>query len=189
MIILVTQIFLILLVCLLVYLSSYYSKFEAKSDSALMRRNILIDHAEGLKDRVGTLGMVMLVVLLGMGLADFFLPIPLLKTITWMCVMVWGMWTCMFRQELNKENGNPWYYMDDLDLGGNRYDEFWWILRLFIKNRSFRRITQDEWNALVKDGTAKSYEKQVALMAYIFETLVAAFALLQLIRIIADPHN
>lgn len=81
----------------------------------------------------------------------------------------------LHRWKLNRLRSKPWYYMDDLDEGGNRYDEFWWKLRGWLALKA-GSITLAEWQQLLDKGRAIPYEKQVAILAYVTEAFFAAAA-------------
>lgn len=42
--------------------------------------------------------------------------------------MAWGAFTSLHRFTLNKDRDLDWWHMDDMDAGGNSYDEFWWSI-------------------------------------------------------------
>jgi len=136
-----------------------YAHVEGNGDAADSLANRPIQHGEGLYRRLFVGGVATLV---------FF---ALIMTHTWTvlgscALMALGMFNPVFRLTMNLKRGLAWWYMDDLDAGGNRYDEFFWKLWMGL-----HLLKPSAWPLMTIDDIDR---RQVARMAYGVE--IAIFA-------------
>lgn len=165
------------IVMALAYIATKHATQEAAADTRDIQDGIPIDHAEELRNRVIVMGVFYVIALIVMAAVDFFLPVGIRMWMLGAAMATWGTWTVVFRTSLNRLRQLPWYYMDDMDEGGNNYDEFWWMVRLFFYNGRFRRLTEQEWDDMVKLGINTRFEKQVAIMAMATELSAMAIGI------------
>lgn len=140
-----------------------YALTEAKMDATDIADDKPIQHGEGWFRRVGVSLIAIAVV--------FFCVMPHTWASVAACALIgYGAFTAPFRYRLNALRKLPWWYMDDLDTGGNWYDETWWRVRLLLAGHRWRQLTDTEWEMMIDNGYAAKYEKQVARLAYAVET-------------------
>lgn len=51
----------------------------------------------------------------------------------WSIPMFWAGFTMGHRWRLNYHREIPWWHIDDLDEGGNLYDEAWWVVVMRVR--------------------------------------------------------
>lgn len=53
----------------------------------------------------------------------------------WTIPLFWAAFTMLHRWRLNYHREIPWWHIDDLDDGGNLYDEAWWSVVMWVRAR------------------------------------------------------
>lgn len=87
--------------------------------------------------------------------------------------MAWGSFVPLHRFTLNKDRNLDWWHMDDMDKGGNWYDEMWWKVWGF-----FHGVPASALRSMLPF----IYERrEVARIAYLTEVTALAVSLTLLI--------
>lgn len=151
-----------------------FAFYEGYKDGQAINDNIAIDHRKGFIHRAlfATSSL-----LLAAGLD--FIPFGwnLVPTIFFSACL----FNILFRLALNaaREPQKPWWYLDDLDKGGNYYDEFAWQLYCgfihFPRLGMFRRKAALKWFQNMSGQLGELYRttKKVGHFIYLLEVLAA----------------
>ena len=131
---------------------------EGKREADMARPGLLKDFKKGplLLRRVIICG-----VLVGIMIACFG------WRMLWTIPMFWASFTMLHRWRLNYHREMPWWHIDDLDDGGNWYDEAWWTVVLWVR----------KWF-----GIRHTHPRQVVRTMYVVEGAVALVFLLITIK-------